>query len=157
MIKLTNEMWGIASQIAEAYRATLRNDGKVATGRLSNFSVDIDQDDRWFTIVFELEDYWKYVENGRAAGKFPPIDSIVQWIHVKPIIPKAYGRKVPSTQQVAFMIGRKIANEGTKPTKALQNTLESGLVSDLEDQLCDLILSQIETEVEDAINEEIYN
>lgn len=157
MIKLTDEIQGLVNQIAEAYRATLRNDGKVATGRLSNFSVDIDQDNRWFSIVFELEDYWKYVENGRAAGKFPPIDSIVQWMHVKPIVPKAYGNKVPSTRQVAFMIGRKIANEGTKPTKALQNTLESGLVSTLEDQLCGLILDQIESEVEDAINEEIYN
>lgn len=155
MIELTDEIQGLVNQIAEAYRTTLRNDGKVATGRLSNFSVDINQDERWFSIVFELEDYWKYVENGRAAGKFPPIDSIVQWIRVKSIVPKAYGQKVPSTKQLAFMIGRKIANDGIKPTKALQNTLDSELVSDLEDQLCDLILDQIESEVEDAINEEL--
>lgn len=147
MIEVTNDILQVINQIADAYRATLREDGKVASGKLVNFSTDIQQSGKWFSIVFNLEDYWKYVENGRAAGKQPPLDAIEKWIAVKPIIPKAINNKVPSTKQLAFLIARSIGERGIKPTKALQNTLNSSKVVELEDQLCDLILNQISEEI----------
>ena len=148
MIEVTQDITNIVSQIADLYRAALRDAGKVATGNLSNFTFDIQQDDKYFAVIFNLQDYWKYVENGRAAGKFPNIGAIEQWISVKPIVPRAMSSgKVPSTKQLAFLISRGIAENGIKPTKALQNTIDSPLVTSLEDSLCELIIQQLENEI----------
>ena len=147
MIEVTNEILQVVNQIADAYRNTLKEEGKVASGNLVNFTTEIKQEGKWFSIIFNLQDYWKYVENGRAAGKFPPISAIENWISVKPIVPRAINGKVPSTQQLAFLIARGIAKNGIKPTKALQNALDSQVVSNLEDLLCDLIIQQLENEI----------
>lgn len=147
MIEVTDEILQIVNSIATQYKNTLKLEGKVATGNLSNFTTEIQQDNRWFSIIFNLQDYWKYVENGRKPGKFPPIDVITRWIQVKPIIPKAINNKIPTTKQLAFLIGRSIAENGIKPTKALQSTLDSQIVTDLEDTLCDLIINQLENEI----------
>lgn len=67
-----------------------------------------------FKVSIALADYWKYVENGRGPGKFPPIDKIREWIEVKPVqITPDMNGKVPTVEQVSFLISRKIANEGT--------------------------------------------
>ena len=147
MIEITTDITNIVSQIAKAYKDTLVNAGKVASGNLSNFTYNIEQDNKYFSIVFNLPDYWKYVENGRAAGKFPPINAIEKWITVKPIIPKSIDNKVPTTHQLAFMIARGIANKGIKPTRALQNSLNSQSTQQLEDTLCNLIINQLEEEI----------
>lgn len=150
MIEITTDINNIVSQIAEAYRAALRNAGKVASGNLVNFTYNIQQDDRYFTVIFNLPEYWKYVENGRKPGaKFPPIDKIEQWIQIKPIVPRAISGKIPTTKQLAFLIARAIHTNGIQPTKALQNTINSPQVQNLEDQLCDLIIAQLETEIDE--------
>lgn len=157
MFEVTTDILAIVDKIAQAYKTSLITAGKVATGKLTNFTYEVEQDNRMFSIVFNLQDYWKYVENGRLAGKQPPIDAIAKWITVKPIIPRAVRNKVPSVKQLAFLIARSIGEHGTKPTKALKRTLESPYVQNLEDKLCDLLIDQIESKVEDTINKEIYN
>lgn len=147
MFEVTNDILEIVDKIAQAYKTSLVTAGKVATGQLTNFTYEVEQDDKMFSIVFNLQDYWKYVENGRLAGKQPPIDAIAKWIIVKPIIPRAVRNKVPSVKQLAFLIARSIGEHGIKPTKALKGTLESSYVQDLEDKLCDLLIEQIEKEI----------
>lgn len=147
MIELTNDILLVVNQIADEYRKTLIEDGKVASGNLKNFTTEIKQSGKWFSIIFNLPDYWKYVENGRSAGKLPPINAIEKWITVKPIIPKSIDNKVPTTHQLAFMIARGIANNGIKPTRALQNSLNSQATQQLEDALCNLIINQLEEEI----------
>lgn len=147
MFEVTNDILEIVDKIAQAYKTSLVTAGKVATGQLTNFTYEVEQDDKMFSIVFNLQDYWKYVENGRLAGKQPPIDAIAKWITVKPIIPRAVRNKVPSVKQLAFLIARSIGEHGIKPTKALQGTLESSYVQYLEDKLCDLLIEQIEKEI----------
>ena len=147
MIELTNDILLVVNQIADEYRKTLTEDGKVASGNLKNFTTEIKQSGKWFSIIFNLPDYWKYVENGRSACKLPPINAIEKWITVKPIIPKAIDNKVPTTHQLAFMIARGIANKGIKPTRALQKSLNSQATQQLEDALCNLIINQLEEEI----------
>lgn len=55
------------------------------------------------------EPYTEQLVNGRAPGKFPPIAMIEKWIYDKGITPD--GIKISS---LAFLIARKIANEGTE-------------------------------------------
>lgn len=80
--------------------------------------------DTSYEVGLWLQDYWKYVENGRRSGKFPPLDKIEQWIRVKPVLPRPYDGKLPTERQLAFLIGRKIAEEGTEGRKPLERALE---------------------------------
>lgn len=72
--------------------------------------------DDYFKVFVEIEDYWTYVENGRGPGKFPPVDKIEEWVERKPVqpYPDVNGR-TPTVQQLSFLIGRKIAEQGTTP------------------------------------------
>lgn len=78
-----------------------------------------------FEVSLELADYWKYVENGRKAGKWPPISAIAKWIEIKPVLPRPMDNgKLPTTQQLAFLISRKIGLEGIAPRPLLQQSIE---------------------------------
>lgn len=78
-----------------------------------------------FEVQLSLEDYWKYVENGRKPGKWPPISAIEKWIEIKPIIPRPMKNgKLPTIQQLAFLISRKIGLEGIAPRPLLQQSIE---------------------------------
>lgn len=151
MIEVTPDIQNVVEQLANAYRETLRREGKVASGALVNFTTSITQDDKWFSIVFNLPDYWKYVENGRRAGKQPPLEAILNWITVKPIVPRPTRGRVPSTKQLAFAIARKIGKEGIAPTHALNDTINSPQSQNLIDTLCDLLIEQLEQEINEDI------
>jgi hypothetical protein len=64
-----------------------------------------------------MEDYWQYVEEGRRAGKMPPIKNIYEWIRYKrPIQDKIQQSpdKIAATKSLAYVIARKIGQKGTK-------------------------------------------
>jgi hypothetical protein len=112
--------------IADRYKTNLEASGRRATGNLiSSVNTKVTVDEQTFVIELSLEDYYYYVENGRSAGRFPPVDKILEWIRVKPILPTPdINGKLPTEKQLAFLIGRKIANEGFEGTKDLEHTME---------------------------------
>ena len=115
-----------AERAKELYKRKLTDKGINASYKLLN-SVEtvVRRNDDEFTVTINLEDYWIYVENGRGPGKFPPIDKILEWISVKPVIPYSDNRgRLPTEEQLAFLIARKIANEGTEGRKVLYETVE---------------------------------
>lgn len=147
-------MWENLYNVLEDYAVAVRNkyqdkliiDNKIATGELLN-SIDyiIQKDERSIEVSLRMEDYWKYVEDGRQAGKFPPIDKIRDWIRIKPILPKeGKDGKLPTEKQLAFLISRKIALEGIEAGHQLRDT-----ISDLKEQWDALI--------EEAITKDIQN
>lgn len=146
-MEVTQEIQTLINQIAQLYRDAIRNSGHSATGNLENFKTNTKFDGKWFEVTFDLPTYWKYLENGRKAGKMPPVDAILKWIQTKPIVPQTISGKVPSPKQVAFMIARKIGRDGTQPTKLLQNTIDTPQTDNLINQLCDLLINQIENEI----------
>lgn len=96
-----------------------------ASGKLvQSARYEVKYGDKSYQVGLWLEDYWKYVENGRKSGKFPPLDKIEQWIKVKPILPRPYNGVLPTEKQLAYLIGRKIALEGTQGTHTLERTVE---------------------------------
>lgn len=100
-----------------------------ASGKLvQSVKYEFKHNDRIYEVGLWLEDYWKYVEYGRKAGKFPPIDKIKEWISVKPVkpvIPRPMKNgKLPTINQLAFLIARKIAREGIEPKNILKRTVE---------------------------------
>lgn len=107
------------------YKGKLINDGKSATGNLiKSVDTSLQFSGTTINVVLNVLDYFQWVENGRKPGKFPPIAKIKQWIKDKPIIPHEDDNgRLPTEEQLSFLIGRKIANEGIKPGNQLKNTV----------------------------------
>lgn len=115
-----------AREAKELYKRKLTDKGINASYTLLNsVETTVKRNDDTFTVTINLEDYWYYVENGRKAGRFPPIDKILEWIRIKPVIPYTDSRgRLPTEEQLAFLIARKIANEGTEGRKVLFETVD---------------------------------
>lgn len=140
----------LANGIVEQYRKVLADEGINASSTLSNTAdVVVELNGDMVVISLQLEEYWKYVEYGRRPGKMPPIDNIKEWIKVKPIIPDARTGKIPSAEQLAFLIARKIGREGiparhpinktvyTDVTEQIINAIKAEIVTQLKQQLLD--------------------
>lgn len=113
--------------LEEQYREQIANKNAFASGRLfDSVKSIIETDDKAFEVSLSLEEYWKYVEEGRGPGKFPPLDKIEEWIRIKPVAPypDSQGR-VPTVKQLAFLIGRKIAEEGTEGQHLLEEAINN--------------------------------
>lgn len=114
----------IVDTFINSYKSTLENKGKRATGNLMNsIKGKVKISGKYIIVSLNLEDYWKYVEYGRKPGKFPPVNKIREWIRVKPILPQPSSGRLPTVNQLAFLIGRSIARNGIKPTNALKQTI----------------------------------
>ena len=137
--------------LEDEYREQIADKNAFASGRLFDSVKHIVQvNDTAIELSLELEDYWKWVEDGRAPGKFPPLDKIEEWIRVKPVAPYPDSKgKVPSNEQLAFLIGRKIAQEGTEGKHLLEDAMEStrdwmelieeGIDKDVKEQLDEVL------------------
>lgn len=76
----------------------------------SELEISIDGDESKSSSKVLGLNYTEQLVFGRKPGKFPPIKAIEQWIQDKGIA--AIGKNI-STSSLAFLIARKIAQEGT--------------------------------------------
>lgn len=115
-----------AQKAEELYKRKLTDKEINASYKLLNsVKTTVRRNDDEFIVTINLEPYWYYVENGRKAGRFPPIDKILEWIRCKPVIPYSDSRgRLPTEEQLAFLIARKIANEGTEGRNVLYETVD---------------------------------
>lgn len=134
----------IVQEIATMYRNALSMHR--ATGEAEKFEYIIETPVNQFIVYFDLVDYWEYIEYGRRPGKMPPISAIENWIRVKPIIPDSQNGKVPDTRQLAFLIARKIGEEGTRGYHDLENTLAAAdpLIEEIKEEIIKEIMQFIE-------------
>lgn len=108
--------------VCDAYRQQLAEKGKNASGILSSsVRYVVAAESATYAVDLSLAEYWKYVEYGRSPGRFPPPDKILEWIRIKPVLPRPLSDgRIPTEKQLAYLIGRKIAREGIAPTPALE-------------------------------------
>ncbi len=72
------------------------------TGEASNsIRIEVSETKEKINITSKGIDYLYYLDQGRAPGKFPPVDKIYDWVINKPVDINPY------------LVGRKIAKEGT--------------------------------------------
>lgn len=130
----------MAIAIRNEYQDNLIRNDRIASGDLlNNIEYEITRGDFTYTIYVKMKDYWYYVENGRKAGKMPPIDNILNWITVKPVLPRPNAEgKLPTPQQLAFLIARKIGEEGTQGTQDLRKATDT-IWDTFEDRLYEAI------------------
>lgn len=129
-----------AVALRNEYQDNLILHNRIASGDLLN-SVEyvIDRDGYTYTVSLMLKDYWYFVENGRKAGKWPPMDAILSWIKAKPVLPRPNAKgKLPTPQQLAFLIARKIGEEGTQGTQDLRKATDT-IWDTFEDRLYEAI------------------
>lgn len=127
LINLNNVMATLeeyAKEVRNQYQDNLIKDNKIATGDLLNsVEYQIVQNGMTYEVQLKLQDYWKYVEYG-TKPHFPPMDKILEWIMVKPVIPKPNDNgDLPSPKQLAYLIARKISIKGTDGTEDLEEAL----------------------------------
>lgn len=143
----------IINEFTDTLKSVISSNGSNASGTLSKSITGIvKMNDKYLTVSISLEDYWKYIEYG-TNPHFPPVDKIREWIKVKPVLPRPLASgKLPTENQLAFLIGRKISKFGTKPKPFLNNTKEEfDLVGKVYNATLELITKQLEQE----INEEL--
>lgn len=148
-----NTIKEITNLFAAALKDKLEENGSDATHKLSNSIKDIVKfDGKYLTVSIQLEDYYKYVENGRKAGKFPPVEKIKEWIKVKPVLPYTRGKRLPNENQLAYLIGRKIAREGTRANPFLAPTIRD---FKLVDKIYAAVNSMLTDEINKVVSEEL--
>lgn len=122
-------------QLISLYRQKLLQTNTDATGTLGNtLNYIVETNEGLFELSLRIQDYWKYVEEGRGPGKYPPINDIKNWIRVKPVTPTIYNGKLPTTDQLAYLIARKIHLRGIRGKYLLQASLDELSVFDLLDE-----------------------
>ena len=115
-----------ADTLINEYKDKLASEGW-QSGKLYNSikKVSVKNTKGNYMLTLNLEEYWKYIEEGRKAGKqpnrkkMPPITEIRKWIDKKNIIPRPIklksGREFsPTRNTLAFLISRSILNNGFK-------------------------------------------
>lgn len=145
-LKETLERYAI--DVKELYKSKLTEDDARASGELIN-SVNyiLNFNTKSFEVSLSLVDYWKYVENGRRAGKFPPPDKIKRWIEIKPVLPRPYNGKLPTIDQLTYLICRKIKLDGIQPRPLLKETLEE-INKEYEDKISEALTQDLENELD---------
>ena len=135
-------------ELADKYQRKLVNDDAVDSGKLLNsIRYIFNKNNTSFEISMEMAEYWKYVENGRKSGKFPPISAIREWVNVKRVIPRPYNVKLPTENQLAFLIARSIAKNGIRPRPIFNDSLDDAM-NDFENGLEDAFTKDVENEMD---------
>lgn len=137
----------ITNDFCQELKNKLTANGTNASGDLKNSIRGlVSQNGKYITISIQLEDYWRFIEYGRKAGKFPPPSAIKKWISVKPVLPKPLpSGKLPTANQLSYLIARKISKQGTKPQPFLKPTLTNfELVKKVYDEVSNLLNKKIE-------------
>ena len=138
-------------RLAQLYRDKIDEAGRVASGELKNFESYFVLDQEHFRIFFNLQEYWKWVENGRGPGKQPPISAIERWIEVKHLVPNPHDNKIPSTKQLAFLIARKIGREGYEGKHPLQNAMSSDTATTIINEIKQVLINKIKDELHEIL------
>lgn len=113
----------MAEDLAQGYKDEIERNGHNASMALYNSVTSrVEYDGRFFDVILNLEDYWKYIENG-TRPHFPPFEAILKWVQVKPVIPSPRENgTIPTETQLARAIQYSIGMHGTKGTHSLDKT-----------------------------------
>lgn len=135
-------------EFIELYKLNLANSGRTASGGLvDSLRYNVVLDNTTFAVDITLRDYWKYIEDG-TRPHWPPVSAIRQWIDIKPVIPRPFDNgKLPSPDQLAFLIARKISNEGTQGINDFERA-NNELFEQMQMSIAEAVTEDLERQVE---------
>ena len=139
-IKFTNlarVLTNYAIEVRNNYQDALVRSDRIASGKLLNSVEYITEfNGNEYQVFLQLEDYWKFVEagvNGTERSQGSPfsfkskrvnVSAILDWIRVKPILPRPKNGKLPTPQSLAYALATNIAKFGIEGSHDLEETLE---------------------------------
>lgn len=137
-----------AMALQSKYKDHLLNNDRIATGQLiKSVQYKLSFNDTNFVVSLDLESWWKYIEYG-TKPHFPPVNAILSWIKAKPVLPYPNKNgKLPTPNQLAYLIGRKISEVGTKGSQDLEDTLEN-LNKDYEQLISEALAKDIDESID---------
>lgn len=156
------------AEMIEALRRNLEQADKDQPGRLIQ-SIDVVIEQKGAKLSFELsmEDYWKYVDQGRKpGGKMPPQKALLDFIKFRGIkgkpkqvvvknktVRKAVKQvnRDKQLKQIAFGIGMNIKKVGIKPTKFYSSVVDSDFKARLNADLTKALKMDIEVNIKESI------
>lgn len=129
-----------------------KDEKRSATGnalRNLEFKLNVSGDE--YVVTFYAPDYYKYIEEGRKAGKMPPQKPIQDWIKAKKILPRPdKDGKIPTIKTLAFLIARAIGKHGTIKDKKYKGTnYLADTVEELNKQYIPRLQEALEHDVEE--------
>ena len=140
---LTRVLNDLGEEIIKVYQYKLQ-ENEVNASHILSSTLDylVDVNGNVFDVYVDLQPYWYYVEYGREKGKWANVDSIREWIKVKPVIPYKTGGKLPTLNQLTYLIGRSIKEKGIRGKHLLFNSVDE-------------VWDAYELEMEDAIEKDM--
>lgn len=136
--------------IESRYKQNILNSDKVVTGNLID-SIKVRYRTSGYIIDIYLDElnYGYWVNNGRKAGRFPPVDAMLDFVRLKPIMAKPDKKgKLPTEKQLAFLVGRSIAEKGFNGVFAIDDALASTRL-EYQDELNSIFASDMIAEIGD--------
>ena len=132
-----------AKEFIEQYKLNLVQSGRPASGRLADsLGYKVNLGTNVYAVDISLLEYWKYIESG-TRPHWPPVSAIREWIKVKPVIPRPFENgKLPTEQQLAFLISRKISRVGTEGINDFQRANDE-------------IFARMEKSIAEAVTEDL--
>jgi hypothetical protein len=120
--ELATVLLELGDEVKAQYIHNLEEHDRRASGDLlRSISTEVEVRGTRYIVWMNLADYWKYVEEG-TRPHWPPKDAIDRWIFIKPVIPHPMANgKLPSPEQLSYMIRRKISLEGTTGSHDLRD------------------------------------
>jgi hypothetical protein len=99
--------------LVDSLKKNLADLDKYATGDLvDTMYYEVRSADGKTVVELVANHYLRYVDKGRAVGKFPPLQAIARWASVRGI-----------SQRAVFPIARKIAQKGIPATNVVNKTI----------------------------------
>lgn len=114
-----------AVEVRNRYQDRLILHDRIATGELLN-SIDtyVEVNGTAYEVKMKLLDYWRYIEMD-TEPHWPPPGALLNWIHWKISMPRPMKNgKLPTPEQLDYLIRRKIAVFGTEGKPDLTDTVE---------------------------------
>lgn len=123
---LTEILQELADNVRQGYVDKLVKNGRPTTENTlaSTVTAEVEVNGTNYLAVLNLQEYWKYVEEG-TKPHWAPIKPLIHWVEVKPLIPRPEQANLPREKQLesmAYAVRWKIHEEGTKGTHDLRET-----------------------------------
>lgn len=112
-----------AVEFRNTYQDNLIRSDRIASGELLNtVESRVVVGNAVLEVQLTLAEYWKWVEND-TRPHWAPASAILRWVRIKPVLPRPdkTGR-LPSPEQLAYLINRHIAQFGTRGSHDLEKT-----------------------------------
>ena len=123
----------------------------------NNIKFNLQVGDNFYEIVFAAPQYWKWAEDGRRPGKMPPVSAIADWVTRRKIAPYSNKNgKLPTTNQLAFAIAKKIGRDGTTGIHFLEKSIDEQK-SYWDDKISEAISNDIIAELDSFFNNPIWS